>query len=115
MRLNPHYPSYYLYQLGLVQFGMEQFDKAVISLEQATALNPEDRWTYRLLLATYGLLDRSEDATRALQAINERDKRGRLNTYDPLTIRTSAFWLPFKESVDVERLAQGLRNAGIPD
>ena len=115
MRLNPHYPSYYLYQLGLVQFGMEQFDKAVISLEQATALNPEDRWTYRLLLATYGLLDRSEDATRALQAIKERDKRGRLNTYDPLTIRTSAFWLPFKEPVDVERLAQGLRNAGIPD
>lgn len=115
MRLNPHYPSYYLYQLGLVQFCMEQFDKAMISLEQATALNPEDRWTYRLLLATYGLLDRSEDATRALQAIKERDKRGRLNTYDPLTIRTSAFWLPFKESVDVERLAQGLRNAGIPD
>jgi TolB-like protein len=115
MRLNPHYPSYYLYQLGLVQFGMEQFDKAVISLEQATALNPEDRWTYRLLLATYGLLDRSEDATRALQAIKKRDKRGRLNTYDPLTIRTSAFWLPFKEPADAERLAQGLRNAGIPD
>ena len=115
MRLNPHYPSYYLYQLGLVQFGMEQFDKAVISLEQATALNPEDRWSYRLLLATYGLLDRSRDAARALQTIKERDKRGRLNAYDPLTIRTSAFWLPFKEPADAERLAQGLRNAGIPD
>jgi len=115
MRLNPHYPSYYLYQLGLVYFGMEQFYKAANSLEQATALNPDDRWSYRLLLATYGLLGRGEDATKALKAIKERDKRGLMNNFDPLTIRASAFWLPFKKPADAERLAQGLRNAGIPD
>ena len=115
MRLNPHYPSYYLYQLGLARFGMEQFDKAAISLEKVTALNPDDRWSYRLLLATYGLLGRSEEASKALQAIKARDKRGLLNTLDPLTIRASAFWLPFKEPEDAERLAQGLRYAGIPD
>ena len=115
MRHNPHYPSYYLYQLGLVQFSMEQFEKAAISLEQATALNPDDRWSYRLLLATYGLLGRSEDATKALKAILKRDKRGLMNNLDPLTIRTRAFWLPFKEPMDAQRLAQGLRNAGIPD
>ena len=115
MRRNPHYPSYYLYQLGLAQFGLGQFEKAAISLEKATALNPDDRWSYRLLLATYGLLGRSEDAARSLQAIIERDKRGWQSYLDPLTIRTSAFWLPFKEPADVERLAQGLRNAGIPD
>jgi tetratricopeptide (TPR) repeat protein len=95
---------------------MEQFDEAAISLEQATALNPDDRWSYRLLLATYGLLGRKEDATKALQAINERDnKRGWQSRFDPLTIRTSAFWLPFKEPADAERLAIGLRNAGLPD
>jgi TolB-like protein/class 3 adenylate cyclase/Flp pilus assembly protein TadD len=115
MRLNPHYPSYYLYQLGLARFGMEQFDKAAISLEKATALNPDDRWSYRLLLATYGLLGRSDDATRAMQAIKEKDKRGWQNSFDPLTIRASVFWLPFKEPADAERLAQGLRDAGIPD
>jgi adenylate cyclase len=115
MRLNPHYPSYYLYQLGLVYFGMELFHKAAISLEKATALNPDDRWSYRLLLATYGLLDRSEDATKALKIIRERDKRGLMNSLDPLTISASAFWLPFKKPVDAERLVQGLRNAGIPD
>ena len=115
MRLNPHYPSYYLYQLGLIQFCMEQFDKALVSLEKATALNPDDRWSYRLLLATYGQLGRSEDAAKALWAIKERDKRGWQNSIDPLTVRSSAFWLPFKEPVDAERLAQGLRNAGIPD
>jgi len=115
MRLNPHYPSYYLYQLGMAQFGMKQFDKAAVSLEQATVINPDDRWSYRLLLSTYGQLGRSEDAARALQAVKARDKRGWFNLFDPLTIRTSAFWLPFKEPSDQERLAQGLRNAGIPD
>lgn len=115
MRLNPHYPPYYLYQLGLAQFGMEQFDEAAVSLERATTLNPDDRWSYRLLLAAYGLLGRSEDVRRALQVIEERDKRGWLGARDPLTIRASAFWLPFKESADAERLAQGLRKAGIPD
>jgi len=115
MRLNPHYPPYYLYQLGLAQFGMEQFDQAAVSLERATTLNPDDRWSYRLLIATYGLLGRSKDATRALKAIEERGERGRVNAVDPLTIRTSAFWLPFKTKEDARRLAQGLRQAGIPD
>ncbi|MEE8297432.1 MAG: tetratricopeptide repeat protein, partial [Hyphomicrobium sp.] len=115
MRLNPHYPPFYLYQLGMAQFGMGEVDRAAVSLERATALNPDDRWSYRLLLATYGLLGRREDAARAVQAIKERDERGWLHAFDPLTISTSAFWLPFKEPTDAQRLAQGLRNAGIPD
>ena len=115
MRLNPHYPPFYLYQIGLAQFGMRQFEKAAEALEKAVALNPDDRWSYRLLLATYGLLGRSEDAAKALQAIEARDNRGRWNTFDPLTISTSAFWLPFRNPADAERLAEGLRNAGVPD
>ena len=115
MRLNPHYPPFYLYQLGMAQFVMGQFEDAAVSLEKATALNPDDRWSYRLLLSTYGLLGRIEDATRALHEIRSRENRGWLHTFDPLTISTSAFWLPFKELGDAKRLAQGLRNAGIPD
>jgi TolB-like protein/Flp pilus assembly protein TadD len=115
MRLNPHYPAYYLYQFGLARFVTGEFDEAAMSLEKATALNPDDRWSYRLLLATYGLLGRSEDATRALQAIEQRGERGWLNAIDPLTIRTSAFWIPFKEPRNTEKLAEGLRKAGVPD
>ena len=115
MRRNPHYPSFYLYQLGLARFGLGQLDRAAISLEQAVALNPDDRWSYRLLLATYGLLNRNVEAEKALSAIMERDRRGWLHFFDPLTIRTSVYWLPFKEKVDAERFIEGLRNAGIPD
>ena len=34
---------------------------------------------------------------------------------DPLTVRGVAFWYPFKETADAERLAEGLRKAGVPD
>ncbi|MGV7224318.1 MAG: adenylate/guanylate cyclase domain-containing protein [Nitrospinales bacterium] len=115
MRLNPHYPSFYLYELGLSQFGMEQFDKAAVSLERATALNPDDRWSFRLLLATYGLLGRKEDAARVLKTIEHGVKRGRLNYYDPLTIRAITFWYPFRDPTDTQRLVEGLRKAGLPD
>ena len=110
MRLNPHYPPSYLYQLGLAQFGTERFEKAAASLERATALNPDDRWSFRLLLATYGFLNRSEEAAGVLETV-DKNWLG----MDPLTVRAAAFWHPFKEPADAERLAEGLRRAGVPD
>jgi TolB-like protein/Flp pilus assembly protein TadD len=110
MRLNPHYPPSYLYELGLAQFGMEQFAKAAATLEKATALNPDDRWSRRLLLAAYGHLGRGEDAAKVFEAA-EDNWRG----FDPLSVRGVAFWYPFKQPADAERLAEGLRRANVPD
>ena len=110
MRLNPHYPPSYLYRLGMAQFGMEQFEKAAVSLERATALNPDDRWSFRLLLATYGLLGRTDEAARVRKMVREN-----IRGLDPLTLRSAAFWHPFKQPRDAERLAEGLRRAGVPD
>jgi len=110
MRLNPHYPPSYLYELGITEFSMERFEKALESLERANALNPDDRWSMRLLLATYGLLGRKEEAAGLLKTAGQ-SWRG----IDPLTVRGVAFWYPFKEPADAERLAEGLRRAGVPD
>ena len=66
IRLNPHYPPHYLYQLGLAQFGMKRLDEAAASMERAIALNRDDYWSQRLLLATYGLLGRRADAAKLL-------------------------------------------------
>jgi TolB-like protein/Flp pilus assembly protein TadD len=110
MRLNPHYPPSYLYELGITEFSMERFEKAVEALERASALNPDDRWSSRLLLATYGLLGRKEEAAGLLETLG-KSWRG----FDPLTVRGVAFWYPFKETADAERLAEGLRKAGVPD
>ncbi len=115
MRLNPHYPAFYLYQLGLARFGMGQLEEAAAALEKATALNPDDRWSLRLLLATYGLLGRADDAKKTYDLIEESGKRRLRQHLDPLTIRSSTFWYPFKKREDRERFSEGLRRAGVPD
>ena len=115
MRLNPHYPPYYLYQLGLAQFGLKQLDAAAASLEKVLALNREDHWSQRLLLATYGLLGRRDSAAKLLTAMNKAAERRGLAYQDPVTIRAIAFWHPFAERADAERFAEGLRKAGVPD
>jgi tetratricopeptide (TPR) repeat protein len=116
MRLNPHYPASYLYTLGLAQFTSGNITDAASTFERATMMNSADRWSSRFLLASYGLLGRTEDAARVLKAISETDRlRGYPNWFDPMTVRTSAFWHPFKRAADGERLAQGLRRAGVPE
>jgi len=115
IRLNPHYPPYYLYQLGLARFGMKRLDEAATSLERALTLNRDDYWSQRLLLATYGLLGRRADAAKLLETIKGNEKSGWLSVLDPLTIRASTYWYPFAERADVERFAEGLRKAGVPE
>ncbi len=115
MRLNPHYPSQYLYQLGLARFGMKRLDEAAAALEQAIAKNPDDYWSQRLLLATYGLLGRRADASKLLDAINRAKGKGRHAAGDPMTIRASTYWYPFATRADAERFAEGLRKAGVPE
>ena len=110
MRLNPHFPPFYLYDLGLAQFGTGDFGSAAATFEKATALNPEDRWSSRLLVASYGHLGRQADAER-IGKVLAKNWRG----YDPMNIRAVAFWYPFKRPEDSERLAAGLRKANVPD
>jgi TolB-like protein len=115
IRLNPHYPPYYLYQLGLARFGMKRLDETATSLERALTLNRDDYWSQRLLLATYGLLGRRADAAKLLETIKGNEKSGWLAVLDPFTIRASTYWYPFAERADVERFAEGLRKAGVPE
>jgi adenylate cyclase len=116
MRLNPHYPPYYLYQLGLAQFGLKRLDEAAASLEKALALNAEDYWSQRLLLSTYGLLGRREKAAKLLEEMRKAgERRGGAAYLDPIAIRAVSYWYPFADRVEAERFAEGLRKAGVPD
>jgi TolB-like protein/DNA-binding winged helix-turn-helix (wHTH) protein len=110
IRLNPHYPTSYLYEIGLAQFGIEDFKQAATSFEKAIAINPEDRWSSRLLVAALGYLGRK---TYATQIINNTENS--VLWLDPLSVRSIVFWYPFKNLSDTERLAEGLRKAGVPD
>jgi len=109
MRLNPRYPSVYLYELGLAHFGGERFDEAALSLEKAAALNPKDRWSRILLLATYGQLYRVDEAASVLETLEYT------HFIDLKSIRNIGYWYPFKSPVDAARFSDGLRKAGLPD
>jgi TolB-like protein/class 3 adenylate cyclase len=116
MRLNPHYPSHYLHQKALAQFGMKRLEAAAATLERALTLNPDDYWSQRLLLATYGLLGRNDRAGMLLQqAMKASEPRGSSAFHDPLTIKAVAYWHPFAKPGDAENFADGLRRAGVPD
>jgi tetratricopeptide (TPR) repeat protein len=115
MRLNPHYPPRYLYLQGLAQFGMQRFDATTQSLERAIALDHDDYWSQRLLLATYGLLGRKQGAAKLIDSMQGKDKRGRWAYQDPITIKAIAYWYPFEMRSDSERFAEGLRKAGVPE
>jgi len=116
MRLNPHYPASYVYQLGLAQFSANRLTDAAASLERVLAMSPDDYWSQRLLLATYGLLGRRADAARLVEAMKRNDQRGsRAASLDPLTIRALAYWYPFARPDDARRFADGLRKAGVPE
>ena len=110
IRLNPSFPSNYYYELGLSQFSMDKFEDAAVSLNKATALNPDDRWSLRLLVATDGHLGRATDAANILKLAQSN-----WGGLDPLSIRSVLFWYPFKEARDRERLVVGLRKAGVPE
>ena len=109
MRLNPYFPQYYFYELGLAQFGLELFDQAASTFEKALELNSEDVWSMRMLLATYGQLERDEDTARILE------KLSRMHFLELLSVKSALFWHQFEQPRDAERFAEGLRKAGVVD
>ena len=109
MRLNPHYPPSYLQELALARFSMENFEKAAIALHRLVNLNPDDRSASRLLIATLGHLGRIQEAKTII------DRMDSSVAFDLLSVRSIAYWYPFKNPADAERLSQGLRKAGLPD
>lgn len=109
MRLNPHYPPYYLYELGLGKFALGLLDQAVVELEKAIALNPEDVWAKRILLATYGKLGRDDESARIRESLSRSEFVGLLTT------KSASFWHPFQDSEHKRRFVEGLRQADVPD
>jgi tetratricopeptide (TPR) repeat protein len=110
-RLDPHSPPTYLKTLGLAQFGMERFEEAAASLEQATKLNPDDEWGFLFLAAAYGQLGREQEAKSAVETFN--GLRAKSGWDNPYTLQQVAVFA-FKEQTDIERLREGLRQAGVP-
>jgi TolB-like protein/class 3 adenylate cyclase/Tfp pilus assembly protein PilF len=115
-RLDPLSQDYYAFANGIAQFGRDNFAAAAASFERAIELNP-DYWepdpsdgfckVCELLLSAYGYLGRMDDAKIMLEKVY---------TYWPqFNVNSMLYWWPYKQPEDRDRLANGLRKAGVPD
>jgi TolB-like protein len=110
MRLDPHYPAFYLYVLGVAHFGTGQFEKAAALLQRAVKRNPQNHALLIPLTAAYGHLGREQEAVAAVaQYVKLRGWSA-----PPSVQRIIAGW-PYKDPKDRDRLADGLRKAGLPE
>lgn len=106
MRLDPHYPTNYLYAQGLAHFGMEQFEKAVALFQRAFKLRPEIGWLEAApLAAAYAYLGQEEKARAYF------DKYLKALTHSNLIY--VRFQFVYKNPEDIDRLLDGVRMAGL--
>jgi len=108
MRLNPQYPAYYLFVLGLAHFGMDQFEEAATSFERAIKRNPENYVPLIPLAAAYAHLNRKQDAIDTIEKL-----RKVLPMVTISFVRACPLWR-YKNPRDKKRLLDGLRKAGLP-
>jgi adenylate cyclase len=112
MRLNPHYPARYLRSLGRALFHQDRFAEALDVLQRAVKWEPDYDYNYPILTATYGHLDRREDAKEALEKLNTLRKYSEGGNY---TVQNVANWTPFKNETYLARYQDGLRKGGMPE
>jgi len=108
MRLDPYYPAYYLFVLGLAHFSMERFEEAATLFERALKRNPIDYVPLIHLAAAYGHLGRGQEAAAAVTELNKA------HPGITLGFMGAPFMLKYKDRVDNDRLLDGLRKAGLP-
>jgi tetratricopeptide (TPR) repeat protein len=109
IRLDPHYPAYYLFILGLAHFVMEQFEEAVTLFDRALKLNPENYVPLLPLAAAQAQLDQKEEAAATI---------AKLHAVLPILTLSFVKQSPissYKNPADKDRLLMGLRKAGMPE
>jgi adenylate cyclase len=102
MRLNPYYPGWYLWNLGMAHYAARQYDEAAEALE---AFNEHTVQSRLFLAASYGQLGRSAEAK---QQVAEA-----LKLVPGYTLERAAAAEMYKHPADLEHYLDGLRKAGL--
>ena len=107
MRLSPYYQDWYLGELGRAYYLTDQYQEALDALQQRLRRNPNSSEAHVLLAATYGKLDRLDEARAALAKF--------LEPRPYYTLRHYAAGEFYRISNDLNRVLDGLRIAGLPE
>jgi tetratricopeptide (TPR) repeat protein len=109
MRLNPLDPLIFTAQLGVGtgHFFAGRYDEASSWAEKALRNHPNYFSAARIAAASHALAGRLEQATKTMARLRERDPAFRVSD---LTDR-----IPLCRPEDLNRYAEGLRKAGLPE
>ena len=108
MRLDPHYPDYYLFILGLAHFHLDQYEEAVTLFEKALKLNPENYVPLIPLSASQAQLDRLQEAAATINKLQNV-----LPAIVTIALVRRGSLFKYKNPPDRNRLLAGLRKAGM--
>jgi adenylate cyclase len=108
MRLSPLDPMRFsaLIGIGAAYLAKDRWDEAAQWIEKGLCERPDAAWGYRLLTAAYAAANRLEDAKQAAARF--------LDAYPDMTV-SKAIELTPPSSPLRERIAEGLRKAGLPE
>jgi adenylate cyclase len=107
MRLNPHYPEYWVMQLGQIYYDAHRYDEAIGTLEGLRHLNTMSIQLY--LAASHAALGHTEEAQSAIRRVMELDPQATLGRW------TSTELAPYKIAADLDHFREYLRKAGLPE
>lgn len=106
MRLNPHYPEYYLWQLGMINHDARRYEEAVTTLQRLRSIEPVLSLLY--LAASHAALGNASEAQKVVQRVMVLDPEATVDKW------TSSGMAPYKIDADRERFRENLLNAGLP-
>jgi TolB-like protein/class 3 adenylate cyclase/Tfp pilus assembly protein PilF len=106
MRLDPHDRDLYLHFLAQAYFGLGRYEEAAANLRRRIVRKPDTDLSRVLLAACYGHLGRAEEAQALYQEV--------LQINPDYSFEHHRRGLPYKDPIDLERIAEGLRKGGVP-
>jgi adenylate cyclase len=105
MRLNPHYPPFYLFFLGEAYRSTGRYEEAMAAYKKALTRNPDYSPAHVGLAAIYSELGREEEARAEAAEVLKINPQYSLE-------RWRQIW-PYKDPAVLERLIAALRKAGL--
>jgi TolB-like protein/Tfp pilus assembly protein PilF len=104
LRLNPHPPAWYYWNLGLAQYAARQYESAVVTLRKEATYRTVSR---RILAASLAQLGRTDEARQEAALFMASNRL--------FTIRHWASTQPFRDEAMREHFVDGYRKAGLPE
>jgi adenylate cyclase len=107
MRLNPHFPEWYVMQLGSIYYDARRYEDAITTLESLRDL--ETILTDLYLAASHAKLGHDSEAQKAIKSALKIEPEATIEKW------TTAEKVPYKDPSYRENFREGLRKAGLPE